>query len=69
MLAVLINFFITFLIFPGVVLVGTSPTLSVAWYSVLTSFVFSWGDMLGRFLCNYYMMLGPKTVWIGIFIR
>ena len=69
MLALFMDMFITFLMFPGVVLEGKSPTLPSAWYSVLTGYVFNWGDMLGRYLCHHYLLLGPKTLWIGIFLR
>ena len=69
MLGVFMDFMITFLMFPGVVLSATSPTLSQTWYSVLSSYAFNWGDMLGRYLCNYFKLFGPKTIWFGIIFR
>ena len=69
MLAVFLNFLVTFLMFPGVILLGESPTLSKSWYSVLVGYVFNWGDLLGRLLSQVYMVFGPRTVWIGILLR
>lgn len=69
MASVFLNFVITFLVFPGIVLAAQCPGLSATWYSVLIGFTYNCGDMLGRLLANHCKLLGPNHVWLGIFLR